>query len=577
MEQRWFVNRTNPEFVGYLARAGGFSPVLAQILISRGIKTVSDARTFLDPGLPALSDPHSIHGMTAAVSRIREALKHGERVLVHGDYDADGLTATAIMTGALRSAGIDTHYFIPNRMRDGYGFHPSSIVFAQRIGAGLLITVDCGITSFDAVSAARKAGIDVIITDHHEPAPACEPAPDAVQVGEFLVPAAVSVINPKLNPDIQATAQLSGAGVAFTVARALGLDEDIPFSHDDTHAFLDLAALGTLADVVPVLGENRILLREGLRRIHSGARPGVRALLDISGIGGREFRAGILSFTVVPRINAAGRISDASDVVRLLLADPGGEAAEIAGTLDRTNAERQRIEEAVYREAFAEAEKASGDTALILHKEGWHIGVIGIVASRLADELRRPAFVFNVESGIAKGSVRSIPGFDVHEALSRCRDLLISFGGHKQAAGVRLPAAHLPAFRERMQQLSAAFFRQEAAVPALELDADVAISEVSAGLVRELALLEPIGYGNPAPLLGARGLEVSQPRIVGSNHIRMRLRQRSATIEAIGFDLGRLFEDLATAELDAAFTPEINEWNGGRHLRLNLKAIRACR
>jgi single-stranded-DNA-specific exonuclease len=569
MNRRWLINRTNPEYIRYLSKAASISPVLAQVFINRGIKTPSEIHEFLHPGLTGLSDPFELPHMNAAVERIKSARRRGERVLVHGDYDTDGLTATAIMVHSLRAMGMDVHYFVPNRMTHGYGFNPPSVEVARRLGAKLVVTVDCGITAFDAAASAKRHGMDVIITDHHEPA-----RKSAVK-DEFLLPDAVAVVNPKLNTRNSKLWTLSGAGVAFKIVQALAMDDALPLSADDSLPLLDLAALGTLADVVPLTGENRIILKEGLRYISGAYRPGIRSLLEVSGLREKEIRAVLLSFTIVPRINASGRIGDAGDVVTLFLSGSSEETLSIAERLDTTNSERQRIEEGAYQEALSQLNEKGYDSAIVLCGKGWHAGVVGIVASRIADEFHRPTFVFTQEGDIAKGSARSIPPFDIYTGLSSCSDLLLSFGGHKQAAGLKLKESDLPLFEKRINTLVRDALKREDFVPTVEIDTEVILPEVNAGLVNEMSVLEPLGFGNPEPVLGARRLNVMNLRVVGKNHLKMKLRQRSQSIEAIGFDMGKFLEHLnSSPSLDAAFTPTINEWNGNKYLQLNLKACR---
>ncbi|HXX57817.1 MAG TPA: single-stranded-DNA-specific exonuclease RecJ [Thermodesulfovibrionales bacterium] len=576
MKRRWFITKTNPEYVRYLSLAASISPLLAQILINRGVKTADDINTFLNPGITGLSDPFELPGMRVAVDRIKAASRLRERVLIHGDYDTDGLTSAAIMIYALKTIGMDVHCFIPNRMVHGYGFNAPSVDVAKKLGVKLIITVDCGITSIDAATRAKSEGIDVIITDHHEPVRKTQACGLRAELhDEFLLPDAVAIVNPKLTAPRKPFADLSGAGVAFKIVQAMAIDPDLSLGPEASLSLLDLAALGTIADVVPLVGENRVIIKEGLRCIGSAYRPGIRALMEVSGLGKKEMKAGLLSFTMVPRINAAGRIGDAGDVISLFLSGSDEETLSIAGRLDRINTERQRIEEGVYQEALSQLQAEGHDAAIVLQNEGWHTGVIGIVASRLAEEFYRPAFIFTVDDTVAKGSIRSIPGFDVYDGLSQCGDLLIAFGGHKQAAGVKLSVSNLPAFRERMNRIVTDFLKREDITPTLEIDAEVALSEVNAGLVRELSLLEPLGYGNPEPLFGSRRLGVLNPRVVGNNHIKMKLGQKSSSLDAIGFDMGKSFESLCAKTVDVVFTPMINEWNGGRYLQLHLKAFRA--
>ncbi|MBI5639083.1 MAG: single-stranded-DNA-specific exonuclease RecJ [Nitrospirae bacterium] len=577
MHRRWFLNRTNPEFVSYLSKAASISPILSQVLINRGMKSVSDIRDFLNPGMTGLSDPYELPDMKAAVERVRAAVQRNERVLVHGDYDTDGVTATTIMVYSLRTLGLDVRYFIPNRMLHGYGFNPHAIAVAKQAGAKLIITVDCGITSLEAADLASEEKIDVIITDHHEPLKRQE-AGDRSQKTEdkteFIVPRAVAVINPKLFPHNERFTVLSGAGIAFKFAQALAADGGFRLSAEDTDPLLDLAALGTLADVVPLTGENRIILKEGLRYIHSSSRPAMRALREVSGLNSREVRAGLLSFTIVPRINAAGRIADATDIIRLFLAGSEEEAMDLSLWLDRLNTERQKIEEAVYQEALSRADAAAAGP-IVLSGEGWHQGVLGIVASRLAEEFRRPAFIFSVENGIARGSARSIPSFDICSGLAGCKELLLAYGGHKQAAGIKLLAENIPVFEKAIHDVMKEGGVSESLVPTLEIDAEITLPEITHALIKELSLLEPVGFGNPEPLFGSKGLEVLSPKIVGRNHLRLKLKKNSQTIDAIGFDMGSSLEPVQSSLLsDVVFTPAINEWNGGKYLQLVLKAIR---
>ncbi|MDP3047866.1 MAG: DHH family phosphoesterase [Thermodesulfovibrionales bacterium] len=575
MNRRWLVSRTNPDYIKYLSKAVSVSPAFAQVLISRGLKTPQAINDFLNPHISGLSDPFEIDGVKTAVERIKHAVDTNETVLVHGDYDADGLTATAIMVHALRTSGIDVHYFIPDRIAHGYGFNPVAVEEAKRLGATLIITVDCGITSFDAAACAKKEGIDIIITDHHEPViRAVEQQRSraegysATALLRYLLPEAIAVVNPKLQTHNSKLSTLSGAGLAFKIAQALSTLHGSQFAVND---LLDLAAIGTMADVVPLTGENRILVKEGMKLIHEGRRQGIKTLKSVAGLDKRELRAGLLSFTLIPRINAAGRISDSSDVVRLLLSETEGEAADLGLWLNRLNSERQKIEEAVYQKAREALQVMHDERAIVLSGEGWHQGVVGIVASRIAEEFYRPTFILSIEDGIAKGSGRSIPSFDLCSGLDRCREFLLSFGGHRQAAGVRLKVENIPLFEKAMQRIVETALSKEDLVPSLEIDADVALSEVNHNLIREIAMLEPVGYSNAEPFLAARKLEVVNPRIVGNNHLKMKLKHGAHSVDAIGFDMG---STEVSGAVDAVFTPTLNEYNGSSYLQLNLKALR---
>jgi single-stranded-DNA-specific exonuclease len=572
--QRWLVSRTNPEYVSYIAGAASVSAPFAQVLINRGLKDPSRISSFLDPAVSGLSDPYDLPGMDKAVARIRAAAQRSQRVLVHGDYDADGVTATSIMVEGLRRLGIDTCYFIPNRMDHGYGFGEVGVQKAAETGAHLIVTVDCGITSFEAVTSANSLGIDVIITDHHEPALKQKPENGSLDSAIFSLPEAVAVLNPKLRPSLTTAADLSGAGVALKLMQGL-----LGGNADNVAGFFDLAAIGTAADVVTVLDDNRIILREGIGLLRSGVRPGIRALREAAGMRPDFLRMSSLYYTLIPRLNAAGRMEDATDVVKLLTTDSEGEAGELALWLNRLNTRRQEVELRVYNEALEMAKTMDPSAgAIVLASEGWHPGVVGIVASRVAEEYNRPAFVLSLKDGVASGSARSIPAFDIHRGLSRCGELLRRFGGHKQAAGLSLNACNLAAFGHMISEVVMETLSEDDFVPVLNIDAAVSLSDITVELINEITRLEPFGYGNEEPVFGARGLEALQPRIVGNNHLKMYLRQNAYRIDSIGFDLGGMLPGIeGNGPVDAAFYPTINEWNGGRCVQLNIKALRPGR
>lgn len=585
MHRRWLVNKTNPDYIKYLSKAASISPVLAQILINRGIKTLGEIDSFLNPRMSLLSDPFDIDGIKTAADRILSAAKRGEKVLVHGDYDVDGLSATAIILRTLKTLGICCSSFIPHRMKHGYGFNLSSLKEAKQTGASLIITVDCGITSFEATAQCRKEGIDIIITDHHEPAvrevaepPMPPPQEGRVREGvagdNFLLPDAFAVINPKVSGLQSPSANLSGSGVAFKLAQALAMSAGYD-SEAVIYDLLDLAALGTMADFVPLTGENRLIVKEGLKLIENGRRPGLQALKTVSNIDGKAIKSGLLLFTIIPRINAAGRISDSNNVPNLLLTDSESEAIEIALWLDKLNTERQRIEEEVYQQALSILKNKGLSPVVVLFSEGWHRGVIGIVASRITEEFFRPAILLSVEGNIARGSARSIPSFDIFRALAGSKKFLKKFGGHKQAAGLELESRDISSFEECVNRIANEMLTESDFVPSLGIDADVDLSDISFNLTREFEMLEPFGSGNPAPLLGSKRLEVLFPKIVKENHLKMKLRQKDQSLDAIGFYMASFLEKLSVSTtVDAVYTPLVNEWDGVRNLQLNLKALR---
>lgn len=521
-------------------------------------------------------------GMREAVERISAAVRRHERVFIHGDYDVDGITATAMLTCALRALGVDCKPFVPNRRTNGYGFKPSAVAEAKKSGATLIITVDCGITSREAAALCKREGIDVIITDHHEPAhgqnaddSADRDRGESIPLDRAILPEAVAIVNPKIHLENSYTANLSGAGIALKLVHAISemYPGRVPIQH-----FSDLAALGTLADVVPLTGENRIIVKEGIKSINRGTRRGIEALKAVAGLKGRMLKPGLIVFTLIPRINAAGRIDDANAVVKLLLTDSEEEAIEIASVLEAQNSERQRIERAVYDEAIHLLDRKGIRQTIVLAAEGWHQGVIGIVASKLAEEFHRPVILFSVEGSRARGSARSIAAFDMYRALSSCRSLLNEFGGHTQAAGLELDIENLAAFEEAIVRYAGETLTEDDLTPVLEIDAHVELSEINYPLIKEIESLEPFGLGNPEPLLGSKGLEVISPRIVKDNHVKMKLRQNKQSFEAIGFRMAQLLEHFtSTASIDAVFTPTVSEWNDARYLQLHLKAIRPSR
>ena len=567
---KWLLSRTNREYVDYVSKLTGFSIPLAQTMINRGIKTAGQLDSFLNPRLTMLADPFDLPGMAKAVRRIADAVQSGERIFIHGDYDADGVTATAIVMDALKKLGSEPRYHIPARAF-GYGLGSEGIKKAKESKASLIITVDCGITSFEAVSAANSIGIDVIVTDHHEPV---RDTTSANPAGRFVLPDAFTVVNPKLEQGPSPSADLSGAGVAFKLAQAL-----LGNSLDNVLELIDLAALGTAADVVPVVGDNRIILKEGLKLIQSGVRPGIKALKEVAGIKPGSMRATALHFMLIPRINAAGRIADANDVVKLLLTDSDDEAMRLAEWLNGLNVRRQEIGESVFSEAMdmlqASGRGPEGTGAIVVCKEGWHRGVLGIVAAKMTEIFYRPSFILSVEAGVARGSARSIPSFDIYHGLSRCNELLRTFGGHKQAAGLSLSSGDIDSFRDMISRLVLETVAEDDMVPVLRIDAPLKLSDVTADFVREITCLEPFGYGNEEPVFGAKRLEIVQSRIVGNNHLKMYLKQNGKGIDSIGFDLGGMLDEVGPgAMVDAAFVPMMNEWDGGRNLQLNLKSVR---
>jgi single-stranded-DNA-specific exonuclease len=559
MNHKWVVSRTNPEFLDYLSREASISSVLAQVLVNRGFKDAASIKDFLNPSMESLHDPFLMPDMDKAVLRLKAAIEKDETVLIHGDYDADGITSTALLVSVLRKLGLKIFYHIPNRMTEGYGFGVKGIEKAVECGAGLIVTADCGISSAKEIADANSKGIDVIVTDHHEP-------PEEL-------PAALAIVNPHRKDSKYPFKYLAGVGVAFKLMQAfVGTYGDTPINIEE---YLDLVALGTIADSVALVDENRIFAAYGLKVIKDdGCRLGLGALKEVAGVD-KDTQSTRLSFTLIPRINAAGRLGDAGEVVDLFLSEDRDKADEIAQHLDEQNKERRKIEANVLESAVKLIDPKNPGNAIVLWSEEWHPGVIGIVASRLVEMFYRPVLLFSVQDSIAKGSARSIPPLNLYKAISECSDILMAFGGHHQAAGLKISTENLSVFRDRMNAQVQKTLTPEEMIPVLEIDAPLRLSNINFTSVRELGLLEPFGESNKEPVFATKDMEIVDHRIVGEKHLKMRLRQDRRDMDAIGFNLGDMSVELeAASSLDVAFVPGINEWNGMKKLQLIVKAVR---
>ncbi len=493
-------------------------PITAKVLINRRIVTRPDACRFFDAALGAIRPPFSIKDMDAAVTRLHAALRKKEKILIFGDYDVDGVTATTLMTEFLTGVGADVSHYIPHRTREGYGFqaqHVTDLAVPQKIG--LIVTVDCGSASHDAVEAARDAGIDVIITDHH------------VVGGEL--PAATAVINPQRPDCCAGLGDLAGVGVAFYLIIALrkhlrdqGFWEDRP--EPNLKRFCDLVALGTVADVAPLTAENRIFSRAGLEQIGCGDRPGIWALMSVAGIGDRPIAAEDIAFRLGPRINAAGRMDHARLALELMTTEDPDRAMAIAKELNRLNAERQAVEQRMFDEIVNHLRlhpRLLAGRSLVLASEKWHQGVLGIVASKVVRRYYRPVLLIGIEAETAKGSGRSIAGVDLHQALAACAGDLERFGGHAMAAGLSIRPEKIAGFRDHFDAAVREMADEEAFAPVLTLDAELDFADITEGLLDELASLNPYGEGNPEPLFMARDVRVRFSKLVGGRHRRMTL------------------------------------------------------
>jgi single-stranded-DNA-specific exonuclease len=544
-----------------LARELSLPVTLARLLVQRGYGSAERARGFLRPTLGALSDPMTMPDMDHAVTVLVNAVGAGKTILVHGDYDVDGQCGTALLTRVLRQGGATVVPFIPNRMRDGYDLGPAGVARAREVGAGVILTCDCGVTAREAVADARAAGMRVVITDHHLP-------------GEL--PPADAIVNPRRGDPDAPTADLCGTGVAFKLAQALvpalGLPEPLPLH------FLDLVALATIADVVPLTRENRILTRFGLRKLVASRWPGVRALIETAGLTGAEIKAGHVGFVLAPRLNAAGRIGDAMDGLALLLADDPVDALERARRLETLNTRRQELDQAILDQALTLIEREADldrDYGLVLAQDGWHPGVIGIVASRVVERFARPAILVALDGTSGKGSGRSIPKFDLHGALTACGAHLGRFGGHRMAAGLTVARDRLDGFRRAFNEHAHTLLSADDLVSVQRIDAVVGFDALDFGLERLLRHLEPCGPGNPGPVFGVTGVAVREARPVGTNHLRLLLEDPRGRLTTIGFDWAdRVDATWWAAPVDVAFRLERNEYRGDVSLQGRIIHVR---
>ena len=552
MQKRWEIQKADETYVRRLVDGLGVSDVLARLLVNRGLREVEAARVFLDPehGQP-LYDPMEMQDMAQGVARIEKAIKNGEHIIIYGDYDVDGETATALLYGALTSLGADVDFYIPDRFKEGYGFNLPALEKISET-ASLLVSVDCGIASVADV-AAMQGRLDIVITDHHLP-------------GEALPPA-LAVINPHRADCPYPEKNLAGVGVAYKLACALYQT----MRGEDYAAGLDLVALGTIADIVPLLEENRRLVRAGLREIAVTKRPGLRALLKVAGVDPEKVSAETVGFQLAPRLNAAGRMETARLGARLLLTDDAAEADELAEHLNDLNQERQATEKDIL--ARAEAELAQVDAhslpAIVLAGEDWHPGVIGIVASRLVETYYKTVIILSTHGDMAKGSCRSIPGLHMYEALKKCAPLLTGFGGHAQAAGLSLKTADIPAFREAFSAVARETLKPSDYVPVAPIEFLMDPLTVTTELVDEIARLEPYGEGNPRPLFGVRDVRGSYARPIGRDgaHLKFLLENREHSIDMLYWQHGALAKIVEREPVDIAYRPSINEWQGSRRVQ----------
>ena len=562
---KWVITQQSDRVtVDRLMESLGITRVIAKILINRGVHSYEDAKRFFKPSWENLYDPFLMKDMDKAANRLIRSIEEKENVFIYGDYDVDGITAVSLLILYLRQMGLDVQFYIPDRIREGYGLSETGIRQAADLGADLLISVDCGITGVDEVALARELGIDVIISDHHEP-------------GQTL-PDAIAILDPKRDGCEYPFKELAGVGVAFKLIQAVSMR--LGLQAESYRSFVDLVALGSAADIVPLIDENRLLVKMGLEEINRFNHLGICALIKSSGLSGKKIGTGQVVFILAPRINAVGRMGDAERAVRLLITDSEREARDIAGVLESENRNRKTIDEETFQAALTLLESQydpESDRAVVLAHQGWHPGVIGIVASRISERIYRPTIMIAVEDGIGKGSARSIASFDIYSALKCCKGQLVGFGGHRYAAGLTIRTSEIEAFTASFKKIAAEQLSDEELVQILRIDAEIQLPEINDKFVRLLNRFAPFGPQNMRPIFVSENLQVvGNPRIVGKNHLKFRVRQGREVYDAIGFDLGDLIYRLAPGEdnCDMAYVVEENTWNGQSKIQLRVKDLR---
>ncbi len=574
MTKRWHFQPHDASEVQHLQRAGGIAPVVAQLLVSRGVTDPKVANQFLEAKLSDLRDPELLPGMESAAARLHRAVADNEPIMIYGDYDADGMTSTSILMRGLQTLHADVSYYVPNRIVEGYGLNVPAIEQIAQSGAKLLITVDCGITSVNEVARAKELGLDVIVTDHHEMAAS--------------LPAADAIVHPNLPDYDYPFVGLCGAGVAFKLMwRVCQLQSDAKRVSERLRSYLlgaiGLAAIGTVADVVPLVDENRVIVRHGLKTIKATPSIGLEALMKVTGVDKKpQLTSDDIGFMLGPRLNAAGRLGKGEVAIELLTTESHERAAELAQQIDELNTQRVEVEREILQAARAQVREQfspiEDHTALVLSGVGWHPGVIGIVAGRIAEQFYRPTFVITEsEDGeqLAMGSGRSIPGFNLNNALRHCTDHLVGHGGHAAAAGLRMDGSKIPAFRASLREYAASVLSPEEFLPRLKIDAEASLQTLTLRTVKQLEQLAPFGQANRRPTLCARGVSLGNPpkRMGrGEKHLSVTLQQNEVKLRAVAFNQAEWVEPMSNLEgpMDVAFRPVLNEYNGRRNVELQI-------
>jgi len=550
-DHRWILADPPDEgIVAALAKDINVPESIARILVFRGIADYDTAKVYFRPSMDLLHDPFLLDGMDLAVNRILGGLESGDSFFVFGDYDVDGTNGAAMLYLFLKELGARVQYYIPDRMKEGYGISRAGIDHAVELGVNLFIAIDCGITAIEQVEYANTCGLDVIICDHHEAGP--------------TLPPALAVLDPIKPGDTYPFKPLSGCGVGFKLIHGIAQKTG---KEDLLQSYLDFVTLASIADIVPLTGENRILVKIGLQLINTSPRPGIRALIESAGLKPGHITTGQIVFALAPRLNAAGRLGDAMRAVRLLTSSDPDEARALAQELEEENRNRRKIDEDTFADAqqlFEECFNVESDPAIVLHQEHWHPGVVGIVASRMVERYYKPSIMMATVDGVAKGSARSVSGFDIYEALKRCEDKILQFGGHKYAAGLTVDLERLSEFRDAFKAAVKDLMTEEMKTPEIRIDMELSLLDITPRFIRMLREFAPFGPNNSRPTFLTRQLEVAgTPRIVGRNHLRFRVRQNGTSFDAIGFGLGELLPRVSQGrrDLECVYTVEENEYS----------------
>lgn len=560
---RWINSPVDAESVGLVARELKISPLVARLLVQRGLSEPAAAHAFLHPGLSQLHPPECMAGMREAVERLRRALDQHEKLLIYGDYDVDGTMAVVVLLTALRMLGADVECYVPHRLTDGYGMRVPVVEEAAAKGFRVVISVDTGIREHAVLARARELGVDCIVTDHHLP--------------DGHLPPACAILNPR-RPDCRYPEKsLAGVGVAFKLVQAL---LGARLTGRLLQSFLKVVAIGTIADVVPLLGENRVIAKFGLEGLRQPVQPGLASLIELAGLSGKEISAGDVAFRLAPRLNAAGRMEDARDVIDLFTVSDPRRTREIAERLDGLNRERQRVEQEILRAITAELEQRAGldeQYTLVLAGEKWHRGVIGIVAQRVVERYHRPTLVIGFEDGVGAGSGRSIKGFHLLDALTAVGDLFGRFGGHAQAAGFLVEAKHFPELTRRFEEYARTVLSASDLEAVQRVDSAIDLAEIDWGLYDQIIQLEPFGMGNPTPVFAACGARLAAtPRILQEKHLKLKVRAGTRTLDVVGWGWAARMPALNDGQqVDLAFTLEKNSYQGLTGLQLVLKDVLA--